>query len=89
LEVGLDEIFVDVRQLTDNDVLEIQATEQLQRSDLHELEEAEHYDRMVKAGYEPATIEEEDLAGDVPRSDTGTTVAEDSRGELANPPRAR
>lgn len=55
-EVGLDEIFVDVRQLSDNDVLEIQATEQIQRTDLHELEEAEHYGRMVKAEYTPETI---------------------------------
>lgn len=55
-EIGLDEIMVDVRTLTDNEVLEIQAAEQLQRVDLHELEEAEHYGRMVKAGYAPETI---------------------------------
>lgn len=55
-DAGLSEVVCDVRDLSDNDVLEAQAAEQLNRTDLHELEEAEHYERMVKAGYAAETI---------------------------------
>lgn len=44
----LDSIPVMVRQLTDNEVLEIQIIENLQRKGLHEIEEAEGYELMIK-----------------------------------------
>jgi ParB-like chromosome segregation protein Spo0J len=37
-----------VRELTDAEVLEIQVVENLQRADLHELEEAEGYEQLLK-----------------------------------------
>jgi ParB/RepB/Spo0J family partition protein len=55
-EAGLDELLCDVRDLTDNEVLEAQAVENSQRTDLHPLEEAEHYGLMMKAGYAAETI---------------------------------
>lgn len=49
---GLVEIPAMVRDLTDLEVLEIQIIENLQRQDLHPLEEAEGYERMMKGhGY--------------------------------------
>ena len=45
-EAGLKEVPCDVRQLTDAQVTEIQITENLQRSDLTDLEEAETYETM-------------------------------------------
>ncbi|MBS1188941.1 MAG: hypothetical protein H6R10_733 [Rhodocyclaceae bacterium] len=45
---GLDDIPAMVRELTDLEVLEIQIIENLQRQDLHPLEEAEGYERMMK-----------------------------------------
>lgn len=46
--VGLKEIFCSVRELTDDQVLEIQLIENLQREDLHALEEAEGYEELMK-----------------------------------------
>lgn len=45
---GLTTIPVKVRQLTDVEVAEVQMIENLQREDLHELEEAEGYRRLMK-----------------------------------------
>jgi ParB/RepB/Spo0J family partition protein len=45
---GLKEIFCSVRVLTDDQVLEIQLVENLQREDLHALEEAEGYEELMK-----------------------------------------
>ncbi|MGE0456437.1 MAG: ParB/RepB/Spo0J family partition protein [Vicinamibacterales bacterium] len=46
-----------VRELSDVEVLEIQTIENLQRDDLHELEEADGYARLMKeAGYDVARI---------------------------------
>lgn len=48
-----------VRELTDREVLEIQVIENLQRDDLHPLEEAEGYSALVKqAGYDVEKIAE-------------------------------
>lgn len=44
----LDEIPVTVRELTDEQVLEVQLVENLQREDLHELAEAEGYEQLMK-----------------------------------------
>jgi ParB/RepB/Spo0J family partition protein len=52
-----------VRLLTDAEVLEIQIVENLQRTDLHPLEEAEGYRRLMAAKYDVARI-----AGRVGRS---------------------
>ena len=45
---GLSEILVSIRQLTDAQVLELQLVENLQREGLHELEEAEGYEELMK-----------------------------------------
>jgi ParB/RepB/Spo0J family partition protein len=45
---GLTEIYVNVRELTDDQALEAQLSENLQREDLHELEEAEGYEELMK-----------------------------------------
>lgn len=45
---GLKEIPLNVRELTDDQVLEVQLVENLQREDLHELEEAEGYGELMK-----------------------------------------
>jgi ParB/RepB/Spo0J family partition protein len=47
-EAGLEEIYVNVRELTDDQALEMQLSENLQRKDLHELEEAEGYEELMK-----------------------------------------
>lgn len=47
-----------VRHLTDEQAIEIQAIENLQRTDLHELEEAEGYEQLVKLGWSAETIAE-------------------------------
>lgn len=61
---GLVAIPAIVRTLDDRDVLEIQVIENLQRDDLHPLEEAAGYDQLIKAhGYRP-----EDLAAKVGKS---------------------
>ncbi len=45
---GLKAIDVNVRELTDEQVLEVQLIENLQRENLHELEEAEGYEELMK-----------------------------------------
>lgn len=58
---GLADIPATVRTLTDAEVLEIQVVENLQRSDLHELEEAEGYEQLLKCkhpGGERYTVDE-------------------------------
>lgn len=45
---GLEQIPVIVRELTDAEVLEVQVVENLQREDLHPLEEAEGYESLMK-----------------------------------------
>jgi ParB/RepB/Spo0J family partition protein len=45
---GLDAIAVNVSRLTDDQVLEIQLIENLQREGLHEIEEAEGYEELMK-----------------------------------------
>lgn len=47
-----------VRPLTDSEVLEIQVVENLQRDDLHPLEEAEGYERLMHAHEPPLTAEQ-------------------------------
>lgn len=46
----LQEMEVSVRDLTDNQVLEIQLVENLQREGIHELAEAEGYEQLIKLG---------------------------------------
>jgi ParB family chromosome partitioning protein len=56
---GLTELFCQVRELTDTEVLEIQVIENLQRADVHPLEEAEGYRRLLEAkgaGYDVPAI---------------------------------
>lgn len=54
---GLDEVPVICRELEDKDVLEIQVIENLQRMDLHPLEEAEGYRQLLALkGYDAAKI---------------------------------
>lgn len=48
---GLADIPATVRTLTDAEVLEIQVVENLQRSDLHELEEAEGYEQLLRCSH--------------------------------------
>ncbi len=55
---GLAEIPAIVRDLTDDQALEIQVVENLQRRDLHPLEEADGYRRLVAAKYDVARIAE-------------------------------
>lgn len=51
-QAGLDAVPVTVRDLTDEQVLEIQLVENLQREGLHELAEAEGYEALMKShGY--------------------------------------
>lgn len=50
-EAGLNEILGTVRDLTDEQVLELQLVENLQRQDLHELAEAEGYEALQKLGH--------------------------------------
>jgi ParB/RepB/Spo0J family partition protein len=57
-DAGLDEIPALVRALDDDQVLEIQVVENLQRQDLHPLEECEGYMRLRRAGYDVARIAE-------------------------------
>ncbi len=50
-QAGLEEITATVRELTDEQVLELQLIENLQRQDLHELAEAEGYEGLQKLGH--------------------------------------
>jgi ParB/RepB/Spo0J family partition protein len=54
IAAGLQAIPVNVRELTDLEVLEIQIIENLQREDVHPLEEAEGYERLMQQ-INPAT----------------------------------
>lgn len=62
LAAGLEEIPALIRRLDDADVLEIQVIENLQRADLHPLEEAAGYERLLRpelgGGYDVARIAE-------------------------------
>lgn len=49
-KAGLEEIPVLVRELTDEQALEAQVIENLQRADVHPLEEGEGYDALLKTG---------------------------------------
>lgn len=56
-EVGVDSIPVRVRDLTDTQALEIQVIENLQREDVHPLDEATGYQALMKrAGYDVPAI---------------------------------
>jgi len=56
---GLETIHAMVRDLTDLQVLEMQVVENLQREDVHPLEEAEGYERLIKHhGYTADTLGE-------------------------------
>jgi ParB/RepB/Spo0J family partition protein len=50
-QAGLKTVPVNVRQLSDEQVLEVQLVENLQREDLHELAEAEGYEGLQKLGH--------------------------------------
>ncbi len=59
VDAPLDDILAVVRDLTDIQVLEIQVIENLQREDVHPIEEAEGYGRLMKeAGYNADTLGE-------------------------------
>lgn len=68
-QAGLEEITATVRDLTDEQVLELQLIENLQRQDLHELAEAEGYEALQKLGH---TVD--DMAAKVGKS-RGTVYA--------------
>lgn len=55
---GLEEIPATVREMTDDQVAEVQVVENLQRSDLHPLEEAEGYRQLMAKRYDVARIAE-------------------------------
>ena len=56
---GRAEILAIVRELSDLQVLEIQVVENLQREDVHPIEEAEGYERLIKwHGYSADTLAE-------------------------------
>jgi len=61
-----DAIPATVRALSDAQVLAMQLVENIQRADLHPLDEAEHYRRMRDDASEPATVEAIAQAGKVP-----------------------
>lgn len=65
---GLTEIPATVRELTDAQVLEIQVIENLQRDDLHPLEEAEGYETLMKSGADGKRFTAEDIAARVKKS---------------------
>lgn len=65
----LDRIPATVRELTDAEVLEIQVVENLQRADLHPLEEAEGYEALMKCQHADGhTYTAEEIAGKVGKS---------------------
>ncbi len=55
-QAGITEFPCEVRQLSADHVFEFQLVENLQRKDLHPIEEAEGYEQMIAAGYEVPTI---------------------------------
>ncbi|HEY1956010.1 MAG TPA: ParB/RepB/Spo0J family partition protein [Polyangiaceae bacterium] len=56
--VGMNTIVATIRDLTDVEALEIQIIENGQRSDVHELEEAEGYEAFMKHGYDADKLAE-------------------------------
>ncbi len=50
-KAGLEEIPATIRDLTDEQVIELQLIENLQRAGLHELAEAEGYEQLLKKGH--------------------------------------
>lgn len=66
---GLPEIPATIRDLTDAQALELQVIENLQRDDLHELEEAEGYERLMQCTHDDGTTySAEEIAGKVGKS---------------------
>lgn len=66
---GLAEIPVMIRELADAEVLEIQVVENLQRSDLHPIEEAEGYEALLKCHHQDGTkYTVDDIAAKVGKS---------------------
>ena len=63
-KAGLDEIPAMIRELSDDQALEAQVIENLQRADVHPLEEAEGYQALLKKG----KLKVEDLAAKVGKS---------------------
>lgn len=57
-EADLAEIPANVRKLGDLEALEVQMIENIQRSDLHPIEEAQGYQALMKHGYDAARIAE-------------------------------
>lgn len=68
-QAGLEEIPATVRDLSDDQVIELQLIENLQREDLHELAEAEGYEQLAKRGHSA-----DDIAAKVGKS-RGTVYA--------------
>jgi len=56
---GKKDVPCSVRDLTDMDALKIRAIENLQREDLHPLDELSNYEELIGAGYKPAQIAHE------------------------------
>jgi ParB/RepB/Spo0J family partition protein len=56
---GLDAIPATVREMADAEVVEVQIVENLQRSDLHPLEEADGYRQLMAKGHDVAKIAEQ------------------------------
>jgi ParB/RepB/Spo0J family partition protein len=67
-EAGLEEIPAVVRILDDRQALEFQVIENLQREDVHPLEEAEGYERLLKLHVEKKLMTIDDLAVKVGKS---------------------
>ena len=53
---GLETVPVVLQELTDNQVIEMQLIENLQREDLHPLEEAAGYQQLIDLGYTPEQV---------------------------------
>lgn len=69
-EAGLKEIPAVVRTLTDQQALECMVIENLQREDVHPLEEAEGYEKLLKLHVEKKLMTIDDLAAKVGKSKT-------------------
>ena len=65
---GLSEIPATVRELSDGQVLEIQVIENLQRDDLHPLEEAEGYETLMKSAPDGKRFTVDEIAARVNKS---------------------
>ena len=55
-EAGLDEVHAQIKELSDREVLDIQLVENLQRQDLHPVEEAEGYRVLLASGATPEDV---------------------------------